>query len=206
MQRLSDYEVEVLTHRLRLGDTHVRDALIESHMPLAIHLAQRYPKGKRDDYIAQAFLGVTQAVDWAPTRLTDDNISPYVRVTIRRFLNEFFTSDSLLPIERRAYAKMAEENKFVPYVRTIEAVEDDEENYVPSDDLDVCPAVVDDEALVGRELYNHVVKDGKTQTIIEGLMKGLSMEAIGASMGCSKQYISKQVAIIRERTEVWQQR
>jgi RNA polymerase sigma-B factor len=58
-------EEDVLFRRLRRDrDPAVRNALVERYMPLARHLARRYPsRGERDDVLQIAALGLVKAVD-----------------------------------------------------------------------------------------------------------------------------------------------
>lgn len=98
MVTLSDDVIQ----RYRDGDDSLRDEIILSYMPLAYKLARKYGP----DAIGNAMLGLVQGVTWARTALYDNNIGPYLNITIRRFITEHLNRDHLIPIPREAWRKM----------------------------------------------------------------------------------------------------
>lgn len=82
-----------------------KDLIIEHHMQLARSIGVWYARRNRraaDDLISAAYLGLCQAVEWAPTRLHDHNITPYIVVTMHRYCREAIEADHTVVIERRA--------------------------------------------------------------------------------------------------------
>jgi len=207
-QRLPEDEVISLVQQLRAtGDKDARDQLIESHVPLAAYIGRKfayhYPE-RRDDIIAASFLGLTQAVDWAATRLTDDTIAPYISTTVKRFITDFIESDSLMPIPRKMYKQLRVKGSLLPFFNSMESSQEDEENYCPADYTENVPSVEFDEG--ADELLAHIIRDDRDQVIIDLLLEHYTMQEIGDELGLSKQYISMLIGSIRFRATQWRER
>lgn len=89
-----------------------KDLIIAEHMHIAKVIGQWYARRNRrnlDDLIGAAYLGLCQAVAWAPERLRDCNISPYIASTIHRFCRECIEADHTVVIERRSRIKYRKE-------------------------------------------------------------------------------------------------
>ena len=210
--RLDDETVQQLTKEYRSSSCiKLRDRLIESHVRLALNMAGKYMHGQRrrqDDLIGAALQGLTQAVTWAPERMTNNNITPYIVSTVKRFLTDFLQKDSIITIERRAFKKMIEENKgsisFVPYFMEVEPDESDPDNYQAGYYDDNTPAVCDDSCLEKEELIDFLAKDDKRMLIIlELLLQDKSQVEIADELSLSKQYVSKLMQKLRERSQLW---
>jgi DNA-directed RNA polymerase specialized sigma24 family protein len=75
---------------------------IASSMRRKLSAASKLGQGP-DDLYGSAMLGLVQGVEWvAAGRLFDTNITPYLAVTIRRFVTDYCEADHLVPIDRRA--------------------------------------------------------------------------------------------------------
>lgn len=214
-QRLDEATIQALTQQLRsTGCQEARDAIIESHIRLAMGVVSKFVGANRrrqDDIISAALHGLTQAVEWAPERLRDNNITPYIWATVQRFIRDFLAQDQVVTIERREFKRRLEANglhETVPYLYKIEASDSDEENFVESEYKDVTPAVHDDTPGTElKELERHLHRQDETMVfIIDQLVAGYTMDEIGKSLGYSKQYISRLVAEIRGRVITWEKR
>jgi len=207
-QRLPEDEVIALVQQLRAtGDKDARDKLIASHMPLAAWVARRYAyhhPNRTEDILSAGFLGLTQAVDWAAVRLKDDHITPYISVTVKRFIRDFIEADSLMPIPRKTFKKMQVKGEQVPFFAPVESCQADEENYIPADITENTPSIVDDRT--PDELLAHIIRDDRDQVIVDLLMEEYTMQEIGDELDISKQRVSMLVADIRRRTTQWEER
>jgi len=191
----------------------LRDQIIESHIRLAMGVVARFVghnRRRKDDLISAALHGLTQAVEWAPDRLKDDNITPYIWATVMRFVRDFLSKDRVVTIERRAFKEMIESGgvySAVPYLYRVEADDSDEENYLESEYVDQTPPVYDEPTTELEEMIQHLHKHDEMMVfIIDSLVKGHTLQEIGHELGYTKQYISKLVAEIRERVLLWERR
>jgi DNA-directed RNA polymerase specialized sigma subunit len=77
-------ELRPLVQQLRQGDTSVKATIIANHMRLAMSIVSKYA-GRYpyivDDMVGATMMGICQAVEWASTRLYDNNIPPYIYQT-----------------------------------------------------------------------------------------------------------------------------
>lgn len=186
----------------------LKEKLIEGHIRLAISVAGYFvsiSSIRKDDLIQSSLLGLTQAVEWVPDRLKDNNIAPYIVVTVKRFIRDFLNRDHLIPIEKTAYKKLCEKHGgigFLPYFNTIDKadVEYDDDNFI-----DRTPAIQDDLSYLWMtEFFQYLHKgDEKYKKIINYLMEDYNQVEIAEKMGVSKQAINQSVTIIRSRVEYW---
>lgn len=114
-----DADLEAWVASLREGDLTYRDAIIKGHLRLARAIGKHYGKGIRDDdCIGEAFLALTQAVEWSgphvdedgnkkPSRLIDNNITPYICTTVRSFLSDFVAVDRVCGMPGRTFRDKA---------------------------------------------------------------------------------------------------
>ena len=211
-ERLDEAVVTALTKEYRAtSDQAIRDQLIESHVRLALNMAGKFMHGqirRKDDLISAALLGLTQAVTWAPVRLKDNNITPYIVTTVVRFLKDFIQKDSLVPIERRAFKKKLEEGEdikdFVPYFNKIDRDDSDTDNVVDAHYRDNTPSTCDECRMEHEELIDYLVdEDERYATIIQGLIEGKSQSVIGKEMGFTRSYVSLLVISLREKITYW---
>lgn len=107
---MTDEELAPLVQRLRDGDQGVKDTLILAHMRVAFRIAGGMKRrlgvqiGMSVDDIYQAgYFGVVYGVN--NQRLTDNNLTAYLTVIIRRFCYDHIEHDKSVPIERRALPK-----------------------------------------------------------------------------------------------------
>lgn len=186
----------------------LRDEIIESHIRLALTLAGRFmtrhPR-RKDDLISASLLGLTQAVEWAPDRLYDNNITPYICITVIRFLRDYVQQDHVITVERRALkAGMMEGMKVIPYMQPYEADDRDEENYQDGGYFDVTPAVYDLDD--NQELFNYLNDNPTTEYIMTCLTEGYTYQEIADDLCLSKQRIGQLVIALRQKADEWEKR
>lgn len=95
-KQIESEELEILVTRLKSGDQSVAVEIINGHIRLAIDIATRYSLRDGDDIVSAAMYGVCQAVQWAPTRLHDLNITPYIVATVHRFISDSHTENDVV--------------------------------------------------------------------------------------------------------------
>ena len=95
-----DAELESLVQRLRDGDVTVKDSIILGFVKLAQQIALGWHRRTRrnlDILESEALYLLTLAVNKAATRLTDNNIGPYINTYISRALLRYLYRNRLLP-------------------------------------------------------------------------------------------------------------
>lgn len=114
-----DTELEAWVSALRAGDFSHRQQIIKSHMRFAMSIVSSFATPQRaDDLVGEALCALTQAVEWCgphlnedgelcESRLHDNNITPYIASTIRRFLRDFIENDRAVYMPGRTFRKKA---------------------------------------------------------------------------------------------------
>lgn len=88
-----------LVAKLRTGDKTVVTKLIEHNIRLAMTIVSYYGRRSQvEDIVSIALLELTMAVERAAKSLVDDNIGPYLTVSISRAINKFLAEDRLISI------------------------------------------------------------------------------------------------------------
>lgn len=209
-ERASDEQIVKWTAVYRVSRCpNLKEKLIEGHMRLALNLAGRFMSSdlrRKDDLCQAALLGLTQAVVWAPDRLHNDNITPYIVATVISFIRKHLNKDNLIPIEKNAFRKMAEASNgvdFLPYFNTLNKADIDEDDGVPF--VDYTPAVEDDKDFIFMSEYFEFLHKGdeRYKTILKMLLEDYNQVEIAKELGLSKQYINQCVQVLRERIEYW---
>lgn len=124
-RKLDDEALSSLVQKLRDGDDSVKHSIIEGHMRLAMSIVAEFATPFRaDDLVGEALLGLTQAVEWSgphtidgvdhPSRLHDNNITPYIASTIRRFLRDFISTDRSVFMPGRTFRAKAAAGEINP--------------------------------------------------------------------------------------------
>lgn len=117
-----------LVQRLRDGDLSVKTEIINGHMRLAMSIVAEFATPHRaDDLVGEALLGLTQAVVWSgphadpgnpdtilPSRLHDNNITPYIATTIRRYIRDFISTDRAVFMPGRTFRKKVADGEIDP--------------------------------------------------------------------------------------------
>lgn len=88
-ERITPERSDEIMESVLKGDTQYNQELINGYMRLAISVATRYVgRADSEELISAAALGLCQAVAWAPTRMRDKEIAPYIVTTVHRFVSE----------------------------------------------------------------------------------------------------------------------
>jgi RNA polymerase sigma factor (sigma-70 family) len=193
-----------LVQELKAGDKSIAPVIVEGHIRLAMWLvacyANRYPH-KTDDLVSAACLGVAQAVEWAPDRLLDDNITPYIFATAERHIKDFLEQDRIVKIPRSAYREMRIKGDFIPTIIEADGIKFDDDNPIDIYDIlvETIPACEDNYDFIFVELINSMGLSPKEKQIIEMTIQGYIEEEIGAAIGCSHQRVNQHKNIIGEK-------
>ena len=211
--------------RLRAGDHSVKDKIIIELIPLARIAASKYArlfKEKQADIYAQAMLGLVQAVAWASEgRLKDDNIEPYVWVTVKRFVFDLIRQDHVIVVP--AYVResfLKELKKEEPSLNRFERRERFEEllkKYIVTtgildklndDDETIQDALlVEDDDIPGlRELYRMLTLSKREAIVLEYLIQGFTLREICTLTAKSLGSITYSINKIREKYRLIQVR
>lgn len=101
--------LEQLVQQLRDDNDSVSEDIIIHFLGLAKSLSRHaiilHPH-KSDDIRAVAVYGLVQAVKFAPRKLYDNNIGPYITTAIRNTIREFLQNDHMIPIQKDAWYRM----------------------------------------------------------------------------------------------------
>lgn len=215
-QQLPENELRDLVIQLCYGDglsdfptntgdtrTHVMGAIIKGHIRLASQIAGRYMwrhPHKTEDIVAAAMLGLVKAVEWAPTRLEDTNITPYIVSTIHRHISDFLETDHLIKIPRDAYKKRLQANKYIPIIFDIDPKEDDEENREYDTVGSFDPPVYDtDKPIEFEDLCSSLELTHEERRIIDLRVKGYTQQEVGEIIGKKRQWIGFVLEKLQER-------
>jgi len=187
-------ELGLLVARLRQGDTSVASTITGNHMRLAMSIvakyAHRYPY-LTDDMVGAAMMGICQAVDWAPTRLYDNNITPYIYQTCERFIRDLIEKRNVVNMPRETYQKLREEDAFVPLVQMINAIKDDEDNYFDEYDLitEQAARVVEENPILFEELVESLALSSRDRMVVNLLVEDYTQTEIAKLLGVSDEMI-----------------
>lgn len=148
-QPLSAEDLIYFVNQLRAGSEEAREKIILSHLRLSIQIASPYIKhypDKQDDILQAAYMGIVIAVDRAPKKLYNDNISGYITTTVHSSIAEFLRKDHLV------YGATC-----IPCTTKV-AVKEDEDNSEYNNDAEALlfPPQYDDEALVVADFVNRL--------------------------------------------------
>jgi len=184
-------ELDSLVTRYRAGDDSCRGDLILAHIDTAqvtaIHYYMKYPN-KYFDIISSAYLGLCQAVTWAQKKLVDNNITPYIIVTIRRFISEYIDDDSLIRIPRSAIRKMLKLNDDeieAMFPKTIDNIDVKNQADKPQFYIDV------------YEVINRLGLTNREKQILKLRVQGFTYREIGDELQIDHAWIARKIYSIR---------
>jgi len=202
-KRVSPERLDQLVTRLRTGDRTVAEEIIKGHIGMAVSVARRYTSSgseRADDLIGAAMFGLVQAVEWgARGKLRDNNITPYIYCTVRRFVMEYLQDDHIVRIPVRQYRKM-KEAKTVPIVQTIDLRHDeDNQDYDSYDQYVELLSTNDEYEIIFMEIIDSLKFDSREREIIDCLNEGYTHQEIAEKLGTTHQNISRLRNIIKER-------
>jgi RNA polymerase sigma factor (sigma-70 family) len=188
-------DLEILVQQLRQGDQTVRATIIANHMRLAMSIVAKYV-GRypylTDDMVGATMMGICQAVDWAPTRLYNNNITPYIYQTCERFIRDLIETRFAVNIPRKTYASLREEESaFIPLVQMINAIKPDEDNYLDEFDLltEQAANTIEDNPMLFEELIESLALSARDRVVIDMLIESYTLEEIGNTLGVTKEMV-----------------
>ena len=203
-KRVRPERLSNLVQQLRSGDRTVSDEIVKGHIGLAMDIARVYtrrsPIGKTDDIIAAAMLGLVQAVEWgARGRLRNNNIGPYIRTIIRRFVLDYVYNDHVIRIPRTTFARM-QSTKTQPLVTTLDYRDDDDSSDNEGYDQYVELLYTEDEHdIIFTEIIDNLEFTDRERFVLDRLVEGFTMDDIAANLNTTKQNILFIKKAIRER-------
>jgi len=203
-------ELDQLVERLRGGDTSVVEQIVEGHLRLACYMAARYSYGRRykaDDIFSTALYGMMRAINQAPIKLINNNITPYIVELMRSQIRWFLEKDHLIPVQRKEFKRRVEEKIKNPYTSVCLTMVvrgcyiDDDGEYTPEDvHMNIDNADYDnDKETDYTEFFEHLNLNEKQMEVLKYRLEGYSFEEIGTSMGFSKQYVNIIMNQIKEK-------
>lgn len=180
-QRIDEKVLEQMVQALREGDSDQIQPIINGHIRLAVSLAARYAKREPESMVSAALFGLCQAVNWAPERLHDNNITPYIISTIRRYLY-----DNIKAFEVVHYPK-GKEAAIVEYCSDVNT----DYIYEGDDEVsgEITKVVYDDPYLVDEVIGNLNLRKEEEQAL-RLKMEGMNHREIGERIGTSTRLVS----------------
>jgi RNA polymerase sigma factor (sigma-70 family) len=173
-------------------------------MAIVAKYAGRYPYIV-DDMVGAAMMGICQAVDWASTRVYDNNIMPYIYQTTERFVRDLIETRFVIQIPRKAFKALYEEqDAFIPMVQMVHAVKDDEDNYQDEYDLltEQSAHTVEEHPILFEELIESLALSARDRIVVDMLIENYEQQEIAQLLGVSKMmitHIKKQIGDKLER-------
>lgn len=201
------------------GNDLVRDQVIVMLMPLAYKLARRMERkfpDRKEDLRSVALYGLTQAVEWARTRMYDGNLKPYVVTTIRRFIWDYIREDHLITVPISEQKRMRKEleteglepdeidakfyesmNRFYPLSFNI-STKETEFNCEPSQE--------DKDSITIKELHKMLGLSYYEQAILSFREAGYSLREIGDMLEKNFRTIDADIKKLQARYTLFQKR
>lgn len=206
-QPITQQRLAIIVPQLMKGDMSVKDEIIEGHLRLAASIVCWWmPKHlhRAEDLLCSSFFGVTQAVNWAPERLKDHNITPYIYTTCKRFVTEFIQDDQVIRVPWCSYRynqKLEDDAKFIPLViRVAVRHKEDEENQ--SDEfelLDMVPGKIDQHEFIFLELLDSLDLSKRDRLIIDMIMSNYKTAEIASATGLTVRRVNQIAGEVGER-------
>lgn len=202
--------LEALVVRLRTGDLSVKNEIIGGHMRLGMSATAKYSRRYpflRDDLIGASMFGICQAVDWAATKLYDNNITPYIYRTCDRFIRDMVEARNPIRIPRRTFLALTDDgDMFVPLVQAITHIDDDGNYYDEYDKLSEVSGTIEEHPMLFAEMLESLLLSARDRTLIDMLLEDWTQTEIAEHLGVSKMYITQMKQQIGERIRHYQKR
>lgn len=212
---LPEEQVCKLTQQFKeTRDSSVRESLIQAHMRLARIWGARLSKGrsnKASDIRSVAMLGMIQAIEWAPERLSDDNITPYIVSTIKSFVHRYLREDHLIRIPPMTFAKLIKEKEITELPCTVFSIHQftkrikDEDSDAPSEDISLATAatpstIIDD--LTINELLELLDLNEMEEAILDLRMQSKTIVEIAEEVEVSRAWVHRLLNEIGARFKI----
>jgi len=186
--------LEALVVRLKNGDQSAAVEIINGHIRLAIDIATRYSLLDSDEIVSAAMYGVCQAVHWAPTRLKDLNITPYIVATVHRFISDSHSDDDVVHIPKGI------EKTPVNYMPWVSERNADCDIFIDDDDKgpDVLVPVVHDDLFNIEEAIADLDLPKEHGLALRLKLEGYTHEQIGQKLEIKKRDVTRIFVKIEE--------
>ena len=196
LRMIDEQEMQALVVRYLSGED-VRDIIIEKHLPLVKAIANRYarirPKVK-EDLNAQAMLGLTQAVVWAKTKLTDTQITYYIICTVKSFLRDFLARDRIIKVPAKEARRRLRDHVELPNVKGASKNVSDGESF---DDYE--RAHQDDPVAEYKELIRKLRLTPAEKKVLDFRLDGYTFKEIASRLKRSEAWVARTVAEIQRK-------
>ena len=154
---------------------------------IAYSFVRKYPS-KKDDIIAAAYLGLVTAINNWENVAYDENIDPYINVTVVSKIKEFLHKDALIPVPRKRYAagRRPPDIFFFDY-------SDSSSRYLHPQHLDRLDNLLKEDLIKKLKLSTFEVQ------VIEMRMSGYTFREIGPKFGRSGSWAKHVINEIRRK-------
>lgn len=178
-----------LVQRYRAGDQTAREPIINGHLRLARKIAGSLIKFNTKhsayyDLQGEAWLALVKAVDNAPNRLEDDNITPYIKSSVRWACRRFLQSNHVLPIPTRTLIRSKGQLKTFKREPSLEDLAETTVN----------PVLI--------ELIESCAESPVEMEILKQRIEGYTDSEIATHFGRSREYVTKIRSRVQDRFEV----
>lgn len=211
-------EMQELASRLIKGDKDAIIPVIEGHIELAYKIAGKFSKrivhqsqDKVDSIIAQAFFGLTRAVNDAATgALYDTNITPYIAKSIAGYIRDFLAKDHLIPIEKDAFKKLAVNGQLFQFLPvTVLLQEDidgeyDEEESFRQEMFNKQINLMLEQPDMSVEMIDKISQlewSAEDSEIISKILEGYTYYEIGQQLGKNERFVKYHIHCMQERVK-----
>jgi len=216
---VDETELAELVQQLRDGDDSVSERIIIHFLGLARSLSRhaviRHPH-KTDDIRAVAIFGLVQAVRWAPLRMYDNHIGPYITTTVRRFIREFLERDRIIRIPKDEWIKMVKrlnldeldeyqsekalkELKIIQHVFQTCDYGDDKTSSGDGDFIGSRAFIFDQENITAQDMKRFLNLTYFERAILDFRMCGYTLKEVGIRLNKSDVTIHKTLRKLQER-------
>lgn len=210
-------QIKELAAKLLKGDKDAIVPLIEAHIELAYKISGKFighvidkSYDKKDSIIAQAFYGLTRAVNSAANgALYDLNITPFIAKSVAGYIRDFLAKDHLIPIEKDAFKEMAEEGKLFEFLPVTFLFQDDLDQLEHDEDESFHPEMCVRKIhgiFAGSELsvelldkLNSIEWDTVDSLIINKILEGCTYKEIGVLLDKNERFVKYHMHLIQER-------
>jgi DNA-directed RNA polymerase specialized sigma subunit len=206
--------LEYLVVRLRSCEatTEERHELAVGHIRLGLAIAASYnvkcrreggdKQTRGEDLASVAMFAITLAIDRAPEKLKDNNITGYIISTMKGLMFRFIVKDKVVRYTEHAHVLARRAGKKLP---KIEAEELNDENPKVRRGIRRAPfsAPPDNRLRAIRERLSLCVDDERDERISEMRLQGYNDREIGEVLGISAQSVSKRREAMAARFDIY---
>lgn len=186
--RIDEEELERRVIALRSGDTSQVNPICVQMLRLAMSLVANFAHPRRTpDLVGTASMTLVEAVNAAATKLSDNNIIPFVSEHINRRLKDMIARDHVVAIPPRTlrYLRSKGIEAFVPATDSVVGLEGIARPELPS--------------LECRDLLAKIVHDDQEKLLLELKAERRTLEEIAGKMGISLSSAQRMRAELRTR-------